>query len=205
MSFQFCGVRIEVKFLFIAVLAMLLTVDRSGVVLYAFISSAAHELAHLLAMLLFKGNVLSISFEIFGIRIVKTDSLLLHEEIITLLAGPSVNILLFFLCSGSALPSVSLIAAVNLAIGVFNLLPVGSLDGGMVVSLLCNHFWGSKTGNKVVFAISLIILVPLVVLGIILLVQTRTNFSLLAVSLFLLAGLLFNIKPKNSYAPLKST
>ncbi len=196
MSFRFCGVRIEVKFLFVAVLAVLLVVDRTGVVLCAFLSSAAHELAHLLAMLLFKGDVISVSFEAFGVRIVKTDTLLLHEEIITLLAGPLVNIFLFFLCQSSALPVVSLIAAVNLTIGVFNLLPVGSLDGGRVVSLLCTHFWGAKTGGVVALVVSLVVLVPLFILGIMLLVVTRSNFSLLVVSLFLLAGLLLNFKPK---------
>ena len=161
-------------------------------------SSAVHELAHLTALLALKGEVTVVSFEAFGIRITRVDALLFWEELVVLLAGPMTNLLLFLLCVSSGLQSVSLISAVNLWIGVFNLLPVGALDGGRVASLILAKTLGEQKGGRAAIVLSLLIIIPLFVFGLILFLRPTHNFSLLIVCVFLTLSLLMGHRAKNT-------
>ncbi len=192
MCFNLFGIKVEIKFLFLAVVALLLSYDASGVMLCAFLCSAVHELAHLTALLALKGEVKSVTFEAFGIRITRVDALLVWEELVVLLAGPAANLLLFVLCGNS------LIRAVNLCIGVFNLLPVGSLDGGRAASLILTAILGEQTGRRASLILSLLIIVPLFVLGVVLLLRPNHNFSLLVVCVFLALSLIVELRTKKT-------
>lgn len=198
MCFNLCGIKIEIKFLFIAAMVLLMLLDTSGVMLCAFLSSAVHELAHLTALLALKGEVTTVSFEAFGIRITRVDALLVWEELVVLLAGPLANLLLFLLCVSSNLQSVSLISAVNLWIGVFNLLPVGALDGGRVASLILVKILGEQKGGRAAIVLSVLIILPLFVFGLILFLRPTHNFSLLIVCVFLALTLLMGQRANNT-------
>ncbi len=198
MCFNLCGIKIEIKFLFIAAMVLLMLLDTSGVMLCAFLSSAVHELAHLTALLALKGEVTTVSFEAFGIRITRVDALLVWEELVVLLAGPLANLLLLLLCVSSNLQSVSLISAVNLWIGVFNLLPVGALDGGRVASLILVKILGEQKGGRAAIVLSVLIILPLFVFGLILFLRPTHNFSLLIVCVFLALSLLMGQRAKNT-------
>ncbi len=198
MCFNFLGIRIEIKFLFVAVAALLLLLDVSGVMLCAFLSSAVHELAHLAVLLAFKGEITAVTFEAFGIRIARLDSLLFFEELIVLLAGPLTNILVFFICGKAASQTVSLIGAVNLSIGIFNLLPVGALDGGRMASLILMTALGENKGRCASAMLSLLIIIPLFIAGVVLVLRPGHNFSLLLVCLFLAFGLVVELRAKNT-------
>lgn len=190
MCFNLCGIKIEIKFLFVAAMVLLMLLDTSGVMLCAFLSSAVHELAHLTALLALKGEVMAVSFELFGIRITRVDALLYWEELLVLLAGPIANLLIFVLCAFSGSQSVSLISAVNLWIGVFNLLPVGALDGGRAAELILSKLFGEKKGGRAAMLLSLLFIIPLFVIGLVFLFRPSHNFSLLVVCVFLAMSLL---------------
>ncbi|MFA9381814.1 MAG: site-2 protease family protein, partial [Acetanaerobacterium sp.] len=119
-----------------------------------------------------------------------------HEELVMLLAGPAANILLFFLCSTSSSQTVSLIAAVNLSIGIFNLLPVGSLDGGRVASLVSAHLLGEQKGRLAALILSIVILTVLLAAGVWLLLMPNRNFSLLVVCVFLALSLVMDLRAR---------
>ena len=79
----------------------------------------------------------------------------------------------------------------NLCTGLFNMLPVMSLDGGQLMYvILCGKFSG-KSAERIINITALIILFPLTVLGFTVLLNSKYNFSLLFVCIYLIASLLF--------------
>ncbi|MCH5298083.1 MAG: site-2 protease family protein [Ruminococcus sp.] len=80
---------------------------------------------------------------------------------------------------------------VNLFLGIFNMLPVLSLDGGQILHLLLSRKIEDIKAQKAVNILTFIFIFPLAVLGFILLFKTKYNFSLLAVCLYLILSLIF--------------
>ena len=78
----------------------------------------------------------------------------------------------------------------NFTLAVFNLLPVGTLDGGQaVLMLLCQRLETDKA-IKAADILSAIIIVPLGILGFLVLLRSRYNFSLLLTAVYLMGVLL---------------
>ena len=87
---------------------------------------------------------------------------------IVVLCGPIVNIILFtaFLCANSVFHSrfLLIISAVNLVMGVFNLLPLPALDGGRLMFLLFELIFRKKVPAKYEGVVNLIGLILLLLL-----------------------------------------
>lgn len=98
----------------------------------AIVAAAVHELCHLLALSL-------LGIRVFGINIggrgavLQTDSLSDRDELICAMAGPLGSFLLLLFAKW--LPRIALCGLFQ---GLYNLLPVGNLDGGRVVHSLAN-------------------------------------------------------------------
>ncbi len=56
----------------------------------------------------------------------------------------------------------------------------------MALRACLSSLLGSDTAAKITFAVGLAVLIPLAVLGFVILLRTRYNFSLLAISLYLM-------------------
>ena len=124
----------------------------AGVVLFA--SLLVHELAHSLVARRLGLEVSSITLVFFGgFSMIKDDpERPLHEFAISVV-GPLANLViggvllavaLFALSEGSAAAQiVSILAALNLAVGIFNLLPGYPLDGGHIFRALIWKLTGS--------------------------------------------------------------
>ena len=114
--------------------------------LLLFASVLAHELGHSLIAMRQGISVKSITLFIFGgLASLEEESKTPAESFWVAISGPLVSFILFGLFSGinavTTLPApiaaiVSLLAYINLALGVFNLLPGLPLDGGNVVKAL---------------------------------------------------------------------
>ncbi|MBR1731857.1 MAG: hypothetical protein IJ725_05440, partial [Ruminococcus sp.] len=100
-------------------------------------------------------------------------------------AGPAVNILLFLIFYYIN----SQLALVNLFIGAFNLLPAASLDGGQLLYLFLTRRLTGRISAFIIYIITIIVSIPLFIIGILVLFQSRYNFSLLLISLFLILSL----------------
>lgn len=101
------------------------------------ISAIAHELGHCAAIYLFTGKEEKIRGHSSGFRIKRSNSLSYRKEIAILLAGPTVNILIFLALHPfrNALGGyIGTFALVNLATGVSNLLPFEGYDGYGAIS-----------------------------------------------------------------------
>lgn len=132
------GITFGVSFSFFAVTALLFVCGGALTenILTSLLCCFLHELGHLIFMFLFSNKPESIVLYGGGIRIKpKTDRLLTKtQDIIILLAGCGVN----FLCGLIWLRffGFGFFCAVNILLGVFNLLPFKYFDGGRVLEIL---------------------------------------------------------------------
>ena len=124
------GCRVRVSCLFFALAAALLTLDRTGSAGFGIAAALMHETGHLIMLLLCRQKPSLICLDAFGVRVEYPAHTRMGycKSLLVSLSGPAVNLLTAgFLCL--AAPG-SRGAAVHLAIGCFNLLPVTGLDGG---------------------------------------------------------------------------
>ena len=118
--------RIEVTGGFFLLLAWLNYLDRSFLVPMALAACTAHELGHIAAIRLLGGSVKEVRLTAIGAELVLERPLAYWQEGLSALAGPGVNLLLALAGCRFSLT----FAGLNLALALFNLLPVGRLDGG---------------------------------------------------------------------------
>lgn len=126
---------LRLDFSFFAVVALYLILDASGLGLSALAACGLHELSHLAVMTAFNVPADEITFYGAGIKITspKTDEKGGIARVLILIAGCAANFaaaLLFWRLGNSAA------SAINLCTGIFNLLPLGELDGAMLLKTL---------------------------------------------------------------------
>lgn len=99
------------------------------------IAALCHELGHLAALRVVGARVERLRFSAFGAEIrADTRYLPYGKEIFCTLAGPAVNLALAFIFA--RVSGDYLLAGANLLQGIYNLLPLPSLDGGRALHLL---------------------------------------------------------------------
>lgn len=129
--------------------------------LLLFASVLAHELGHSFAAKAQGINVKSITLFLFGgLATLEKDSDTPGKAMLVAIAGPAVSFLLFFIFLGVSLyfpltgplnAIVSLLATVNLTLGLFNLIPGLPLDGGNILRAIVWKITGNP--NKgIIFA-----------------------------------------------------
>ena len=128
---------IEMSFYFFAVIALVISSDKSNLSLYFFISMFIHEIGHLITILYYKIKIKKISFKIYGIKIEIDQNKYLnnYQEILILLSGSLSNFataLVIYIFNINLKP----LLIANLIICTFNLLPVDSLDGGKITNII---------------------------------------------------------------------
>ena len=113
-----------------------------AVILFA---AAIHELGHLMVLWVVGGSAQRFSLSADGMAI-RSDSLRLSygRELAAVLAGPMVNLLAGWILSAAPWPVPWRTAAAGACwvLGVFNLLPAASLDGGRFLQLILAWKWG---------------------------------------------------------------
>jgi len=132
---KFKQTALRLDFSFFAVIALFLWLDNSGFGLMALSACALHELAHMLVMAVFGIFADEITFYGAGIRISSARTEIADSVVRSLIlsAGCAANFVLsvFFLRFGQ--PEA---AAINLFTGIFNLMPIGELDGAGLLKIL---------------------------------------------------------------------
>lgn len=161
-----------------------------------------HELAHLLAAVLIGLKPSQIIFYPFGVNLRLANTIVygLAEEILLYLSGPLANILLAlfalpFLRHGGIL---KIFYVNNIALFVFNLLPVLPMDGGMIAKRLLAYKFGHKNSVRILRTVSALIITALILFEAYLAFASRFNFSVVFVSLFLLGNVLTG---REKYSP----
>ena len=166
MHFYIKTTRIDLGFPFAASAAVILMLDKSRTALLIFLCCALHEAGHILLLSLCSAPPDAIILGVFGMRIERGEVCLVYRrEAVCALAGPAANFIV--------------------SLAVFNLLPVEPMDGAAALKSLLLLKHEEHTADKVVDIFAAVLLIPLTVCGIVLLVKTGNNFTLLCVCIYI--------------------
>ncbi len=185
MNFKLFGVRFELSFIAVAAMSLVIVLDTTGRICACFIAAVIHECGHLLAMYCRGIKPQCIKLRVFDIAIVAQGERSFADYFVITLAGPCANFLsAFVFCFFSRTLFLS-----SVVIGVFNLLPIETFDGGHALLLLLSRRYSPKTCVYIQKALTLLLLIPCLTLGILMLFYSKYNYSLLLISLYLVAVL----------------
>lgn len=182
--------RVRLHFSFFALLAffnLFAGMENGGLTL---LSILLHECAHLTVMMLCGAFPSAISVSAFGMEIIVPEKAMLtyRQNVAISLSGPLLN---FMLALAADLFAAKAFAGLNLVLGCIHILPIEPLDGGLALKSLLTGKLGTEKAGKICFAVSLCVLFPVAVLGFMLLLYSKNNFSLLLLALYLMFYLLF--------------
>ena len=188
MSFRFrlggCGVELGVSCFILVAFACLFMGDRAPAMLLCVL---CHEGGHLLALAAFGMAPRRAVLSALGCRMVLPPGpgLPWGRAAVVALAGPGANLLCFCACwlAGRASGAVGLC---SLSLGLLHLLPIQPLDGGLALRRLLEARLSPGGAERAGRWVSAGLLAPLWVLGFLVLLRTRYNYSLLALALYLM-------------------
>lgn len=200
MKFKICGVPVLVSLPFTALLTLFFLMDRTGLASLSVVTVLLHEAAHLIAMAACGVRPRAVRLVVGAVEIVApTGCLSRRREICVSAAGPMANLLvggLLCLLSRQGGEGVLQNAAVlQFSFGFFNLLPAEGLDGGSILSTLCEGRLFRLPG-----IVSAVTLALLTAGGVLLLICCGGGGVLFAAVYLLAAGLLCARSPKRRAA-----
>ena len=201
MRFKVCSTKIEVSYTLICFAAIGIIITSFEGFLFCLLSLIIHEAGHLTTMCILGFPPQKIKLTLFEISISDNDRYCrrFFDNFLIILCGPLFNFICFIVLYLLYLLHYDILfpfAAVNLSVGLFNLLPVMSLDGGQLLYLILSRRLSEKSAEKIVNIITFIFIFPLAALGFLLLFKSKYNFSLLFVCVYLIFSLVFK---KNRY------
>lgn len=194
MNLSFFKIKLEISYLLLSFLAIIVIAEIFNNFLWCISAVVIHELGHIIPMCMFGYRPEKIKFSLFEISI--TDNTRqkrsFWQNFFIILFGPFVNFicfisfyLLYLYGKDFYLP----IAIANLSVGLFNILPVLSLDGGQLLYLILCRKITERNAERVVDILTFIFIFPLFALGFLLLFNSKYNFSLLFVCVYLIFSL----------------
>lgn len=182
---------LEIRTDFFLVITFMLLICDSRTVLISLFSSLFHECGHLVSMLLFHQKIDRVLFSASGMRIDRRECsrLTLKAETVTALSGVFVNFCLAFVSYMIFLAAKSefflSVTAVNLVIGVFNLLPVESLDGGNVLRCILISRIPVEKAESTLTDVSITVVIMLIIFFAVTVFTKTVNPSLTVVLIYL--------------------
>ena len=182
MTIKFKETKIHISFFFGLTVALMGLFDKTGTVFLCLLSGILHEAGHLTVLFLSREKPKEIRITPFGMRIERKDEnfLSFRREILCAFAGPLVNISLWLIFKGTYF------SEINISIALLNLLPCEPLDGSKISENFLKLKTSKEKAEKISFIISCITVVPIMVSGILILIESRYNFSLLLISFYLI-------------------
>lgn len=178
------------------VMTAIILLDSSQTVILGCFSAFIHELGHLFFMWRFNSFPKEIKISLFDIAIIDRKKFRrpLHQELLITLGGVMMNLIFgsicFLLYSILKYNFLIILSGTNMLLLTYNLLPVDTLDGGQALYLILSSRLSEKTTERIMLIASLLILFPCTVIGFLLLLKSKYNFTLLLTSLYLIAVIL---------------
>lgn len=187
MTFSLFGIKFELSYIFFSVVVIFLAFDRTGIYLPLLIGVIIHEMSHIIFILIFKSKVSSIRLIIGAISVEYVEICSKIKKIIALLAGPISNILLayIFYCF-----NLEIWCAVNIVLGLYNLLPINGLDGGAVLGEILEQFCSERTVNAIINILTVLVLSGYSFLWIYNSNDIRSNISVILLLIYIITPLI---------------
>ena len=167
--------------------------DRTGVAFAAMLAALWHECGHLLAARLMHIPLRALRLDLLGARIEVGGRLLSYgEEWLLAAAGPLFSLLGSLIVA--PLWGISYFARIfsvaSLLLGLLNLLPVGSFDGGRMTEAFLYRFTSERCARHIMLAMTFFSLFLLWALSVYLLLRAGGGLSLFCFSVSLFARFL---------------
>lgn len=193
MTLRLGRLRISFDYITAAFICGLVVLGADSRYLIALVCTALHECGHVFAMLYFGSESIDININLFNIEI--TDKARLKrpykQDIAIIAVGPAVNFftavlfyLLFLFCQSDV---VYAFFAISLVLGIFNLLPMESTDGGQLLKIFLTKKLEPSAVNIIMTVVTLVILIPIAVLGFYITLNSRYNYTLLFAAMYMCA------------------
>lgn len=195
MKLRILKTEITISYLIICVASICIIAGIFDSFLYCLFAIIIHESGHIILMCIFGYAPEKIKISLFEISISdrKRQERSFIQNFLIIFFGPFSNFICFILFYLLYLIGNDFFlypAAANLSVGLFNVLPVMSLDGGQLLYLVLCRFFSESISQRVVNVITFIIIFPLAFFGFVLLFNSKYNFSLLIVCIYLVLSLL---------------
>lgn len=160
---------------------------KSLVILYGAV--ILHELAHFFACIALGEKVSELRFMPYGVNL-RTDGVLnpIHSMIISA-AGPAMSLLLFCVFGSFNSAAMRIFRASNMAVFILNIFPALPLDGGVFLKNALTYRLGYIRAHRYAMELTRIIAAMFAFFGMIFLLLSKYNISLLVISAFLVYNL----------------
>ena len=180
---------IEISFYFLVIIAFILTTDKTYITIYFFISILIHELGHLVAILYYKIKISKISFKIYGINIEIDHSRYLanYKDILILSSGSLANFLVAIYFKYN---NFIILYFINIFLGIFNLIPIESLDGGKILNIILFLLFPMKVAHNISVFISIFFIAVFSVLDFFFIIHGNLNITLSILCIMLISKIL---------------
>lgn len=183
------GTEFYVSFLFAAVITAMLAFDRTGYAMPLIFAVLMHEGGHLLTMWILDCSPKRVRLVPAAVEITTAFGCSRKKEIAVALAGPAVNLVLFFTLWFNYLAfkneTTLVCALINLLICVFNMLPVIGLDGGTVLYSILTRKKSHEKAALIMRVINLSLAAALLFAALYLCFRGKINISLFITALYL--------------------
>ncbi len=144
LKFKIGKIEIILCFSFFAVIALLELLKENNYLLLCLTACILHELGHIFAMCLFSIAPNKITFYGAGIKITPGYNKItaFSQDLIILMAGSVTNLIIFAFITLFRNHNFTneVFAAINLSIGIFNLIPFKHFDGGKIIDLFLSEY-----------------------------------------------------------------
>lgn len=181
----------------IPMIVMAFCSNYSDLFLFAYLSSALHELAHILCAKALSIGISYVQVYPFGIAAHLENEYIRssEKEFFIAFAGPFCSLVLFCISSFFEKvypgPLISFLTNTNLALCFINLLPILPLDGGRMLKSILTARFGVIRSYRFMLKLSKIMLIFLILFILCLIFASKFNFSLVLITAFLLQNLVF--------------
>lgn len=195
MKFTVLGGKIKISFFFLCVVTFALILDKTNTAVITLCAAIFHELGHIFCLLIMGEKPRLVSFEPYGLRLSRCGiGKSYKKEIIIALAGPCANIflalILLMIEKCWHVGSMTKPICINIAIAIFNLLPIEPLDAGNALFFaLCDRMCSFRAGN-IIITVGILMLIPITICGVYVFIKSGYNITLLLSSLYLSVMLL---------------
>ncbi len=183
---EFCIGRVKVcfDFSFFAAVSILMLIGCNDYALYSLYACILHETGHLIVMLLMGMSIKKLVFYGAGIKIVRPNNICsFPKELAVLSSGCLVNFVMYVTAT---LMKAYDFAVINLAVGLFNALPISFLDGGKLMTAVFYRFLPYRFALKAESALNYASIVTVPAAAVVLFMTGTRNFTIYLTLLFLL-------------------
>lgn len=186
LAFRMGPCRVQINFSFFALIAFCCIFTGAEGGLACFWAVCVHEAAHLIAMGTLGAWPENVRISALGCRIEARGQRALsdRQNILVSLAGPGAN----WLCAAAMAFcfAESAFFGASLAMALAHSLPVEPLDGGLALRYFLRSRYPEETAESISRIVSTLFLIPLAALGFLVLLRSHNNYSLLALSVYLM-------------------